>query len=304
MPSAQMGETMRTAVLDIGGTMIKAGVYEDNSLTGVCEYETNASRGGHYVMERAVEILAGFPDIDRIGISTAGQVDSEKGMIRYANSNIPGYTGMEIRSIIESKFKVPAAVENDVNAAAIGEARFGAGRGFCDFLCLTYGTGIGGAIVLDGNVYKGSSFSAGEFGAVVTHAQDRRPDEDIFSGCYERYASVTALVKRAQSIDPALDSGRKIFARLKEAAVRTLVDEWIIEIVYGLTTLMHIFNPSCVVLGGGIMSQPYILTQIRKELDRHIMPSFREVCICRAELGNMAGLLGAAVCAMERMVTG
>lgn len=284
---------MKIAALDIGGTSIKAAEYENGILSDVKEYDTQAKKGGAYVMETALEIAGGFRGIDCIGISTAGQVDSRKGIIRYANENIPGYTGMKVRDIFERELGVPTAVENDVNAAALGEAWFGAGRDEKDFLCLTYGTGVGGAIVINKEIYKGSSFSAGEFGAMVVHANERRPGEDIFSGCYERYASTTALVRRAMELDPALDTGRKIFARLGEAEVKNVVDAWILEVVYGLSTLIHIFNPSCVILGGGVMSQKYILDKISEILYNHIMNSYHSVVVKQAALENKAGLLGA-----------
>ena len=145
---------MRAAALDIGGTSIKSGVWTgvEDKTEEVRETPTNAGLGGSYVMEQAVKILEGYSGYDAIGISTAGQVDSERGVIRYANENIPGYTGMEIRRILEERFSVPVAVENDVNAAAVGEGIFGAGAKANDFLCLTYGTGVGRASVTDKTV--------------------------------------------------------------------------------------------------------------------------------------------------------
>lgn len=290
---------MNIAVLDIGGTSIKSGIYRNGVLEEKKETPTEAYLGGTHVMERAIEILKTYKDFHRIGISTAGQVDSSKGIIRYANSNIPGYTGTDIRGILSETFGVPVAVENDVNAAALGEAAFGAGKDFNDFLCLTYGTGVGGAIVINKKIYTGSCFSAGEFGAVLVHPKDRNPEEDMFSGCYERYASTTALVKKVQKVFPELDNGRAIFARINEEEIQKLVDEWVDEIVYGLTSLIHIFNPSCVVLGGGVMKQEYIFNKLEKRLYDNIMPSFRNVCIKTALLGNDAGMLGAVRIAEE-----
>lgn len=289
---------MKLAVLDIGGTSIKSGIFCDGELTGITETATDASRGGEYVMEKAEMILAQMnpEEWEAIGISTAGQVDASRGVIRYANENIPGYTGMPVKERLERKFHRPAAVENDVNAAAFGEASFGAGRNESDFLCITYGTGIGGAIVANGKLYSGSACSAGEFGAMVVHGSEANQD-DPFSGCYERYASVSALVKKAIGIDPALDSGRKIFARLSEPCVASLVDGWIDEIVLGLRSLIHIFNPSCVILGGGIMAQKRLSEQVAERTKSCIMDSFRNVRIVPAELGNTAGLLGAAALA-------
>ena len=100
-------------------------------------------------------------------------------------------------------------------------------------------------------------------------------------------------------IDPALTDGRKIFAAIDQPGVQAAVDEWIDEIVNGLQTLIHIFNPSRIVLGGGIMIQPYILEQVRERLLPRLSPGFRKVNLARAGLGNQAGLLGAAHLAEE-----
>lgn len=282
----------RIAALDIGGTSIKSGYWNGAELTDVREQDTNASLGGACVMERVKEILHGYGEFDAVGISTAGQVDSEKGCIRYANENIPGYTGTKIRGILEAEFGVPVAVENDVNAAAVGEAWLGAGKPYRDFLCITYGTGVGGAIVIDKKIYTGSMFSAGEFGGILIHPEARKPGEP-FSGCYEKFASTTALVRMAGELDAGLTNGRMIFARIDEPEVRAVVDRWIDEIVYGLISVIHIFNPSCIVLGGGVMAQPYIIEQVRIRTKQEIMDSFCNVELKAAELGNRAGLLGA-----------
>lgn len=226
---------MTTIVLDIGGTAIKSGLYIDGTLTDLKETPTEASRGGAHVTARAKEIIATYQQhtpFERIGISTAGQVDPVRGQIIYANENIPGYTGTKLKEILEQEFHVPVAVENDVNAAAIGESVFGAGKNRSDFVCLTYGTGVGGAIFSGGKLYSGSTYSAGEFGAIVTHPEARKIEEDMFSGCYEKYASATALVKSAQQFDATLINGRKIFERLEEPDVKELVDRWILEFIW------------------------------------------------------------------------
>lgn len=284
---------MKIAALDIGGTSIKSGIWNGKELVGVKEHATNAKNGGRYVMERAAEILHQYEGFDAIGISTAGQVNSAEGVIRYANENIPGYTGMKVREIMEKEFGVPAAVENDVNAAAIGEGRFGAGMEFDDFLCITYGTGVGGAIVMNKRIYTGSACSAGEFGGIMIHPEDSVYGEP-FCGCYEKYASTTALVRRAAAYNRELDNGRKIFSRLDDPKVREIVNGWIDEIVYGLVSVIHIFNPACIILGGGVMAQPYILEEVKQKTSARIMSSFRGVELRQAKLGNRAGMMGAA----------
>lgn len=291
---------MRIAALDIGGTSIKSGVWTGGPIEEVREQDTNAKNGALYVVERAKEILKSYGAFDAIGISTAGQVNPVEGSILYANENIPGYTGTKLREIMEKEFSVPVAVENDVNAAAVGEGRFGAGRGYDNFLCITYGTGVGGAVVMGQKVYHGSSFSAGEFGGILIHPEALQ-DGDPFSGCYERYASATALVAQARRLDESLVNGRRIFERLSEPKVRAVVDSWIDEIVHGLVSLIHIFNPSRIVMGGGVMAQSYILEQVQEKVRRRVMSSYSQVELRQAQLGNQAGLLGAASLGAEAL---
>ena len=123
------------AVVDIGGTNIKYGFLPAGTQTPQCTKETptNAHLGGATLMETVQALLRTLPAFDRIGVSTCGQVDRQTGGIRYATDNVPGYTGTPVRTILEEAFGVPVAVENDVNAAALGEAHFGAGRGCQNF---------------------------------------------------------------------------------------------------------------------------------------------------------------------------
>lgn len=293
---------MKTMVLDIGGTAIKSAIAQNGVLSSVRETPTRSSLGGAYVMSQAKEIISSYKDtyaFERIGISTAGQVNPVKGSIIYANHNIPGYTGTPVKEIMEDFFHVPVAVENDVNAAAIGEACYGAGKEEKDFVCLTYGTGVGGAVFINGSLYHGSSFSAGELGALIVHPEDRQPEIDMYSGCYEKYASTTALVAKAKEYDSSITNGKILFSRIEEPQIRAIIDQWIDEIVYGLVSITHLLNPSCIILGGGIMKQPYIPDQIEQKLMPSIMSNFRGLKIKTAQLGNQAGMLGAARLAEE-----
>ncbi|MBR5598090.1 MAG: ROK family protein [Lachnospiraceae bacterium] len=284
---------MKILVFDVGGTSIKYGICIDNELQDVKEIPTNAKLGGRHIVETLISLIKEQSDYDAIGISTAGQVHSEEGYIIYANQNIPNYTGTQIRKELEELFHVPVTVENDVNAAAMGEAIYGAGRDYDQFLMLTYGTGVGGATVTDKKVYYGSSYSASEFGAIITHSDARLAGNDYFDGCYEKYASTTGLVKLACAYKPELDSGRKIFENLDDPKVLEIIDSWVDEIMIGLATLTHIYNPPCIILGGGIMVQPLIMKKIEEKKSHFIMPSFAHVKLIPAALGNSAGLLGA-----------
>ena len=284
---------MRIAVLDIGGTAVKSGIWNGQELKEIRETPSEAKQGGSVLMQRMQAILKQLLPFEAIGISTAGQVNGETGSIIFANDNIPGYTGMEIRTILEHEFGVPAAVENDVNAAALGEMRKGAGIGKKDFLMLTYGTGIGGAIVTGGRLYHGASWSAGEFGGIVVHPEEMK-DGQTFSGCYEGCGSASALVRSVQRKRPELSDGREIFGHLAEEDVKAAVDAWIDEVVCGLITLIHIFNPEMVILGGGIMSQSYVTDTIREKIRPKLAGGFQNTIITGAVLGNRAGMTGAA----------
>lgn len=286
---------MKIAALDIGGTAIKYCLYDDQyklEKDMVFETPTNALSGGKVLMDKVCDIIASLGSIDFIAISTAGQVDPVAGSIIYATDNIPGYTGTQIKNRLEAFFKVPVIVENDVNAAALGEAAFGAGADYDNFLCLTYGTGIGGAIIINKEIYYGDTYSAGEFGHIITHAGGLKCTCGN-NGCYESYASTRALIRTVQQYSGLELNGREIFSVLESnPKVKAAVTAWIDEVVYGLASLIHIFNPPCIILGGGIMNEEFIHHYIRQNISHHIMQNYRKVEIRKAMLGNTAGLLG------------
>ena len=257
---------MRIVAVDIGGTMIKSGLWNGETFVELRETETRASEGGAALMERVKGLIHSYHDFEAIGISTAGEVNTEDGSIFYANSNIPGYTGMPVKQIMEEEFCVPAAVENDVNAAALGELRSGAGAGCDDFLCLTYG--------------------------MVIHPEEKA-GTDSLEGCYERCASTTGLVRRVKKVDGALDNGKKIFAAKDRPEIKEQIDAWIDDICTGLVTLCCIFNPSRIILGGGIMAQEYVLSEVNRKVKAQIAPGLRIVEIVPAKLANTAGMMGA-----------
>ena len=295
---------MKIAAIDIGGTAIKYCLYNNQCTFDkkiVHEVPTNAKLGGSAVIETVKKILTSMNDFNVIAVSTAGQVNPVSGSIIYATDNIPGYTGTKIREILETAFTVPVIVENDVNAAALGEAAFGAGMNFTDFLCLTYGTGIGGAIIIDKKVYYGSSYSAAEMGHLITHAGGLLCTCGN-RGCYEAYASTTALVRAVKENSGLELNGREIFSVLEEnPTVKFAVIEWIQEVIWGLVSLIHIFNPPCVILGGGIMNEPFIQDYIEQNINRYLMKSYRHVKIRQASLGNTAGLQGMIYLAQTKL---
>lgn len=287
---------MKILAIDIGGTSIKMCLSDEKgNTTEFKEIDSEAQKGGPHLVDNLMQVITEtYSGFDAIGISTASQVNSEEGYIIYANENFPNYTGMKIQTIFEEKFSVPVKIENDVNAAALGERNFGAGREFNDFLCLTYGTGIGGAIVIDSTVYKGLNGVAGEFGHLVLHPGGKKCNCGSI-GCYEMYGSTTALVKNAMEHNSTYVNGRKIFEGLDQGdeKLEGILADWVLEVAYGLVSLTHIFNPPAIIIGGGVMEQEKLMTMVTDKVKELIIDSFSEVEIIKASLGNKAGLLGA-----------
>ncbi|WP_178667746.1 ROK family protein [uncultured Eubacterium sp.] len=287
---------MRILAFDIGGTFIKYALCNDNfELTEKNKIPTNANQGGQVIIQRIIDIIESYENIDRVAISTAGQVDSEHGVVVYSTDNIPYYTGMMVKSLIENKTGIPTFVENDVNAAALGEAHFGAAKGESDFICLTLGTGVGGAVFLNNKLYKGSASAAGEIGHMVIHAGGRQCTCGG-EGCFECYASANALIKAVNKIsDEPLDAFQ-IFQKenMQRPEIRSEIDKWIDEIIIGLMNLIYIFNPPLIVIGGGIMNEDYIIELIDRKIYSRLMKSFKNVRIERSQKGNDSALLGVA----------
>lgn len=287
---------MRILTFDIGGTNIKYALCDEKFvLSDKHTVPTEAHKGGQELVLKIISIIEQYENIDRIGISTAGQVDSENGIVVYSTDNIPYYTGMMVKKIIENKTGIPTFVENDVNAFAMGEAKFGAGKGKSDFLCLTYGTGIGGALYLDNKLYKGMGSSAGEFGHMITHAGGKQCTCGG-EGCYECYASTKALLDSVNKRNSTQLNAFEIFEKenFSKPEIRSVIDQWIDEMIIGLINIIYIFNPPLIVLGGGIMNEDYVIDLVDRKIYNLLMENFRDVNIVRSKLGSDAALLGVA----------
>lgn len=292
-------ETLLSGIvcIDIGGTYIKSGFLQNGELWDVKEVPT-PPKGGNEIIKVIVEIVKGYEHVVGVGISTAGEVNVQEGSILYA-VNIPNYTGLQLKKILEIELQVPVAVENDVNAAAVGELYFGAGKKYnlTSFMMASYGTGTGGAIILEGKLYRGYSGSAGEIGGLITHPEAVIGEEG--SGTYEKYASTKALVQRASRLSPDLNTGRAIFNEIEDKTVSTVVNRWIDEVSYGLIGAIHLLNPQALVLGGGIMQQESILPLLQIEVRKMLKPTFSKTEIVCATLGNNASLYGAGCLVAE-----
>lgn len=292
---------MRILAFDIGGTFVKYGLCNENfEFSEKSKFPTNAQKGGQAIIENIINMIEQYDNIDRIAISTAGQVDSENGVVVYSTGNIPYYTGMAVKSLIENRTGIKTFVENDVNSAAIGEAYFGAAKGEKNFVCLTLGTGVGGAIFLNGELFKGTNSSAGEIGHMIIHGGGKQCTCGG-EGCFECYASANALIKAVNKVSPVELDAFQIFQKenIEKPEIRSEIDKWIDEIIIGLINVIYIFNPSTIVLGGGIMNEDYIIELIDRKIYNRLMDSFKNVRIVRSKLGNDAGMIGAAYMASK-----
>ncbi len=279
--------------IDIGGTSIKYGVLEQcGQFLVIGETPTEAHLGGPSIMEKVKAIIHQFLTSytpSGICVSTAGMVDCEKGMITYAAPLIPNYTGTQIRKILEDEFQIPCEVENDVNCAGLAEYFSGAGKDSSICLCLTIGTGIGGAIVMNNQVFHGFSGSGCEVGYM-----------NLPGGNFQDLGASKVLVERVtkkKELKIGSINGKWIFEQAKsgDADCIAAIDEMVDVLGMGIANICYVLNPEIVVLGGGIMAQKdYLYEKIRASMDHYLLPSIsKHTKLAFAQNQNCAGMLGA-----------
>ncbi|MCQ8213095.1 ROK family protein [Cetobacterium somerae] len=298
---------MNIIAIDIGGTEIKYGLVSPRGeVTFSSSLLTEASKGVEQLLEKIYKIVEELKNEKTLGIavSATGQIDGVIGKVVGGTNLIPGWIGTNLVDILEKKYKIPAVLENDVNCAALGEMWMGAAKEKENFLCLTIGTGIGGGIVLKGELLRGEGSVAAEFG----HIQIVKNGNQCgcgSKGCYQSYASTTALLKLAEEKTGKKLNGKEIFDEVHKNNIeyKEIVDEWADYFTDGLATLIYIFNPSLIVIGGGISKQGDFLKNIfKKSLEKKVMKNYLDILeIKMAERGNDAGMLGAVYLLLEKV---
>lgn len=285
---------------DIGGTMIKYGIIDENGeIIESHETPTNAKNGGPHIVQSVKELIEEHGrkyELSGICIATAGMVDPIRGEIIYANENIPEYTGMKIKQILEEEFKIPCEVENDVSCAGLSEQFKGAAIGSKITLCLTIGTGIGGCILIDNKVFHGVSNSAGEVGYMNMKGSE-----------FQKTASVNALIHEVahkKNCNHAELDGIKIFemAKAGDEICKDAITKMCDDLGYGIANICYVINPEVVVIGGGIAKQKeYLYELIRNSMDKYLIGAIsKKTKLVFAENGNQAGILGAYYNFMEK----
>lgn len=291
--------------IDVGGTFIKLGIVNESGEI-LCRGSAPVDRSGEEpvmaTIVGAASSLCGeagvdYEELEGIGICAPGSVDVVKGEIAQNGGNVPGWSGTAVCAELTRQTGLPATLVNDGNAVALGEAWTGAAKGCSDVVCVVIGTGVGGGIISGGGLVEGVRGFGGEIGHFPTHAGDGELCACGRRGCYERYASTSALVRRALKKDPAWLNGRVVIeaAAGGNADALHIIDEWLDEAAYGICGLVHIFDPEMVIVGGGVSAQKELVTEpLARKVKELIMPDFREGLVIKgAELGNDAGLTGA-----------
>lgn len=281
--------------IDIGGTDIKYGIINGKGeiLSGT-SCPTDIHKGIPHLISNVKDIIGSLLQSDcdflGIGISTAGVVNPESGEVIFAGPTMPGYTGTNWKEHLEKEFPLPVIIDNDVNAAALGEAWVGAGRSIDTFFCMTLGTGIGGAIVINKGIYRGTNFRAGEVGYMGKRSADGMR--------YEEKAATSALIKKVkQELNIENIDGRMIFDHVKSGnpEYEHIIRDWVNEIGKGIADIICVLDPGVIVIGGAVSQQgEYLMDRIQDSLRSYLPEVFISSTVLRpAECGNDAGMLGA-----------
>lgn len=307
--------------IDVGGTNVKIALVDDKGkIIYSNSVPTYAQMGYEYTVNNIKQAIKDLmketntkpTDIQGIGFDFPGQVDYKTGVVKLA-PNIPGWVNVPIAKMIEDEFHIPTRIDNDVRCAALGELKFGAGKGCENFVCITVGTGIGSGLVINGKLVRGAANAAGEIGHIKLQMQDGPICGCGDTGCLEAFASGPSIVAMAQEY---LKGGKSTKFRemagsdgeitpyivAKAAEAGDPVAKRIFEITgyyigMGLVSVINLLNPEKVIIGGGVAEAGDLLLEpIRKTIkERAMVIAGNSVEIVPAELGNSAGVIGASM---------
>jgi glucokinase len=306
-----------TVGVDVGGTKVLGGVVDASGKVLATSRRDTPREGGSELTKTIAEValeLMQTHSVTAVGVSAAGFVSSDRKTM-LASPNIADWNGVQLDLELEKLIGLPVVIENDANAAAWGEAKFGAGRNQAHMMMLTIGTGVGGGIVVNNDLYRGAFGIAAEFGHLRVV-----PEGHLCGcgarGCFEQYASGSALRRHArEAISASPDLARNLLAR-GDGTIDGLTGQAITDAARegdavalaafqttaqylgaGIASLAVLLDPSCVVIGGGVIDAGEILLAPTREAMKRYMPfagkhPYPE--IVAAELGNEAGLVGVA----------
>ena len=307
--------------VDLGGTNIAVGVVtEDLKVIGRGKVKTKCPRPAAEIFDDiAVAVNMAVKDagismdeVVSVGVGTPGSVNKNNGYIEFANNL--GFDQVPAKEMLEERIGKPVYLDNDANCAALGEAIAGAGKGVGNFVAVTLGTGVGSGIIVNGKIVAGVNYAGGEMGHTVIMVNGKQCNCGR-KGCWEQYASATALISQTKeamlankdskmwqltngSVDNA--SGRTAFdgMRLGDETAKKVVDDYIYYVAVGVINIINTFQPEFVCIGGGISHEgDTLLNPLRKHVqdERYSIHSSNQCKVVAAELGNDAGIFGAAL---------
>lgn len=306
--------------VDVGGTnLVAAVVNEDYQLVSVAKCKTAMPRPADAIVDDMARLVreaaqsagVALSEVEMVGFGCPGTCNPDTGVVEFSNNL--GFENLPLKDMLSERLDgMPVYIENDANAAAIGEFLAGAAKGTKSCVCITLGTGVGGGVIIDGKLFSGGNFAGAELGhTVIVH--EGLPCTCGRNGCWEAYASATGLIRQTkEAMEKAPDSvmwqlagsldkvsGRTAFDAMRkgDAAGKKVVDTYISYVACGLVDMINIFQPDILCVGGGICNEGDTLM---KPLEDYIQTfrysrySSKQTKLCVAQLGNDAGIIGAA----------
>lgn len=312
--------------IDLGGTKIIAALISDKGEMIAREYcPTLADEGPESVIDRMFSVVDNLLSLRNVSqrqlhslsVASAGVVDIEKGIVTLS-PRLPGWSDIPLRSIVERRYSVDTFLLNDANAAALGEYHFGAGRGANNLIYITVSTGIGGGIIINGQLYSGSSGGAGEIGHTTVDVNGPRCTCGN-TGCLEVLASGTAVAREAirritegeQTSLTEMVEGKIEDVTAENVSLAAQDGDWLaLEVIgqaaaylgVGIVNMVNLFNPEVIIIGGGLAKMGDLLLEPVRRIvgERAFRLSAQAVRIVPAQLGDDAGVFGAAAFALEQ----
>lgn len=293
-----------TLGIDLGGTQLRLAVIDgQGQLLRRAAVATDVAGGPHAVIGQMVKLAAEVGEdfnerISAAGVSSPGPLDLDNGRTSDLPT-LPGWLNFPLRDTLSEKLSLPVVLENDGVAAANGEWKFGAGRGLNNVVYITISTGIGGGVVVDGHLMHGRRGMAAHVGHMMID-----PAGPICGcggrGCFEAIASATNFSIAAQKLGFVDGKHAVQLARDGNEKAKILVTKEAEWLGYGFASLLHLYSPEILIVGGGLSSAlDLMMAGIRNQIDRYAMPAFREIQVVPAALGDNSGLIGAAALAMK-----
>ncbi|MDD5290153.1 MAG: ROK family protein [Patescibacteria group bacterium] len=268
--------------LDIGATKTAAALLAGNKIIKKVVKPTGAGQNKTKILKNISGLIRSLwiPNVKKIGIGLAGQIDAKKGIVNSTVNFNKDFRQIKLAEILKKEFKVPVSLDNDVKCFAQGELKFGQGRYFNNFLALTFGTGIGGAVIIDQKLYRGKNNLAGEFGHLKIAGT--WSGETPLCGCGQKYCFESLASGRAW---------HKLAKKYGEKSADKIIAP---NIAVGLANLATAFNPEAIIVAGGLMDHKGLFEKVRKEFNLKVpYPVLRQTRLIKSKLGENAILLGA-----------